>query len=205
MWERRAAAQPSTAERRRQNVTHPNSVKVSVSDTGPGIPAEFHLEVFDDFFRLPGTEARKAWDWASPSRAAWCKAWEARSGSRAIPAQAASFLSSSHTNRLSSPPARGKTDEANRQDPAGRRRTRHAALHQDAARSGRLQSRNRDHRRGSSAARRKRLAARPGAARRAHARHRRPADSRDNCARSSPASRSSCCPASTTRAKSYTR
>jgi signal transduction histidine kinase len=34
----------------------PNSVKVSVSDTGPGIPAEFHQEVFDDFFRLPGTE-----------------------------------------------------------------------------------------------------------------------------------------------------
>ena len=56
MWERRAATLPSTAERRRQNVAHPNSVKVSVSDTGPGIPAEFHLEVFDDFFRLPGTE-----------------------------------------------------------------------------------------------------------------------------------------------------
>ena len=46
-------------ERRRQNVTHPNSVKVSVSDTGPGIPAEFHLEVFDDFFRLPGTESQE--------------------------------------------------------------------------------------------------------------------------------------------------
>jgi len=59
MWERRASAQPSAAERRRQNVTHPNSVKVSVSDTGPGIPAEFHLEVFDDFFRLPGTEAQE--------------------------------------------------------------------------------------------------------------------------------------------------
>lgn len=56
MWERRAAAQPSASERRRQSVTHPNSVRVSVSDTGPGIPAEFHLEVFDDFFRLPGTE-----------------------------------------------------------------------------------------------------------------------------------------------------
>jgi len=56
MWERRAASVPSASERRRQNVTHPNSVKVSVSDTGPGIPAEFHLEVFDDFFRLPGTE-----------------------------------------------------------------------------------------------------------------------------------------------------
>ena len=57
MWERRAAAQPAEAgERRRQNLTQSNAVKVSVSDTGPGIPAEFHLEVFDDFFRLPGSE-----------------------------------------------------------------------------------------------------------------------------------------------------
>ena len=56
MWERRAASLPSVSERRRQNTSHPNSAKVSVADTGPGIPAEFHLEVFDDFFRLPGTE-----------------------------------------------------------------------------------------------------------------------------------------------------
>ena len=56
MWERRAEIRPSSDERRRESVAHPNSVKVSVSDTGPGIPAEFHLEVFDDFFRLPGTE-----------------------------------------------------------------------------------------------------------------------------------------------------
>jgi len=58
MWERRAtivAAVP--AERRRQDLSQPNAVKVSVSDTGPGIPAEFHLEVFDDFFRLPGNES----------------------------------------------------------------------------------------------------------------------------------------------------
>jgi len=59
MWERRAAIQPSASERRRQNVSHPNSVKVSVSDTGPGIPPEFHLEVFDDFFRVPGNEAQE--------------------------------------------------------------------------------------------------------------------------------------------------
>jgi signal transduction histidine kinase len=59
MWERRAASVPSTAERRQKNLAHPNSVKVSVSDTGPGIPAEFHVEVFDDFFRLPGTEAQE--------------------------------------------------------------------------------------------------------------------------------------------------
>lgn len=60
MWERRAAPEEATpAERRRQNLTHPNAVKVSVSDTGPGIPAEFHLEVFDDFFRLPSTESQE--------------------------------------------------------------------------------------------------------------------------------------------------
>lgn len=57
MWERRAPTQPSLpAERRRRSDSQPNSVKVSVSDTGPGIPAEFHQEVFDDFFRLPGNE-----------------------------------------------------------------------------------------------------------------------------------------------------
>jgi signal transduction histidine kinase len=57
VWERRAIAQPASAgERRRQTNSQPNSVKVSVSDTGPGISAEFHQEVFDDFFRLPGNE-----------------------------------------------------------------------------------------------------------------------------------------------------
>ena len=54
MWERRVASQPpAPGERRRQSVSQPNSVRVSVADTGPGIPPEFHQEVFDDFFRLP--------------------------------------------------------------------------------------------------------------------------------------------------------
>src|ERR1700727_632577 len=57
MWEARATAQPAASgERRRQTNSQPNSVKVSVSDTGPGIPAEFHQEVFDDFFRMPSNE-----------------------------------------------------------------------------------------------------------------------------------------------------
>jgi signal transduction histidine kinase len=57
MWERRSAAKPAVErERRRQPLSVPNAVKVSVSDTGPGIPPEYHLEVFDDFFRLPGSE-----------------------------------------------------------------------------------------------------------------------------------------------------
>jgi signal transduction histidine kinase len=57
MWERRSIAKPAiTQERRRRPLIAPNSVKISVSDTGPGIPPEYHLEVFDDFFRLPTNE-----------------------------------------------------------------------------------------------------------------------------------------------------
>jgi signal transduction histidine kinase len=57
-WERRAASKPTAAgERRRQATGAPNAVKVSVSDTGPGISPEYHSEIFDDFFRLPGSEA----------------------------------------------------------------------------------------------------------------------------------------------------
>ena len=57
MWERRNASKPDVSgERRRQNLAHPNSIRISVSDTGPGIPPEYHLEVFDDFFRLPTNE-----------------------------------------------------------------------------------------------------------------------------------------------------
>src|SRR5207247_11267832 len=57
MWERRAANNPAVlSERRSQTNPLPNSVQVSVSDTGLGIPAEYHIEVFDDFFRLPQNE-----------------------------------------------------------------------------------------------------------------------------------------------------
>ncbi|MGH9512625.1 MAG: sensor histidine kinase [Terriglobales bacterium] len=53
MWDRRVERRPEVQnDRRRRNNPQPNSVKVSVSDTGPGIPAEYHIEVFDDFFRL---------------------------------------------------------------------------------------------------------------------------------------------------------
>ena len=57
MWERRAASNPPMMqERRRRPLLQPNSVKISVSDTGPGVPPEYHLEIFDDFFRLPSDE-----------------------------------------------------------------------------------------------------------------------------------------------------
>jgi len=59
MWERRSVNKTAVAgERRRRSLSVPNSVKLSVADTGPGIPAEYHIEVFDDFFRLPQTEAQ---------------------------------------------------------------------------------------------------------------------------------------------------
>ncbi|MBO0912112.1 MAG: HAMP domain-containing histidine kinase [Acidobacteria bacterium] len=57
MWERRSVTKPPVEqERRRRPLTQPNSVKISVSDTGQGIPPEYHLEIFDDFFRLPTNE-----------------------------------------------------------------------------------------------------------------------------------------------------
>ncbi|MGH9641420.1 MAG: sensor histidine kinase [Terriglobales bacterium] len=58
MWERRTTSNVAAeGDRRRQSTTAPNAVKVSVSDTGPGIRPEFQLEIFDDFFRLPGSES----------------------------------------------------------------------------------------------------------------------------------------------------
>jgi two-component system sensor histidine kinase TorS len=57
MWERRNSSnRPQPQERRRRPSAQPNSVKISVSDTGSGVPPEYHLEIFDDFFRLPSNE-----------------------------------------------------------------------------------------------------------------------------------------------------
>ena len=51
-WERRAATQLPSAERRRSDGGGLNSVMVWVSDTGPGIAAEYHQEIFEDFVRV---------------------------------------------------------------------------------------------------------------------------------------------------------
>jgi signal transduction histidine kinase len=51
-WERRVSEASPTTERRRFRLPRPNSVEVSVSDTGPGITAEHHQEIFEDFVRV---------------------------------------------------------------------------------------------------------------------------------------------------------
>jgi signal transduction histidine kinase len=51
-WERRVSEASPTTERRRFRLPRPNSVEVSVSDTGPGIAAEHHQEIFEDFVRV---------------------------------------------------------------------------------------------------------------------------------------------------------
>ncbi len=54
-WDRRIRsdrARPNN--RRQQSNSGPNSVRVIVADTGPGIEPEYHQEIFDDFFRVPG-------------------------------------------------------------------------------------------------------------------------------------------------------
>ncbi|HYT24780.1 MAG TPA: HAMP domain-containing sensor histidine kinase [Candidatus Polarisedimenticolia bacterium] len=51
-WERRVAALAPVEERRRFRLPRPNSVEVSVMDSGPGIAAEYHQEIFEDFVRV---------------------------------------------------------------------------------------------------------------------------------------------------------
>lgn len=55
-WERRnPESRPAIVERRRGSVTAPNAARISVIDNGPGIAAEYHQEIFEDFFRLDDT------------------------------------------------------------------------------------------------------------------------------------------------------
>jgi len=54
-WDRRYRLEHwGPNEKRKQIDAGPNSVRITVSDTGPGIKPEFHSEIFDDFFRVPG-------------------------------------------------------------------------------------------------------------------------------------------------------
>ncbi len=57
LWERRTLETRLRAKERRKNaVAAPNAVRVSVADTGPGIPPEYHQEIFGDFFQVPNGE-----------------------------------------------------------------------------------------------------------------------------------------------------
>jgi signal transduction histidine kinase len=56
-WDRRSAEEIQSLERRRERVQTPNSIKVSVSDSGPGIASEHHQEIFEDFVRVDRTSS----------------------------------------------------------------------------------------------------------------------------------------------------
>jgi signal transduction histidine kinase len=51
-WERRVAQLAPPEERRRFRLPRPNSVEVSVTDSGAGIAPEHHQEIFEDFMRV---------------------------------------------------------------------------------------------------------------------------------------------------------
>ena len=54
-WERRSSAGRYLGEERRVRPSRePNTMRVSVTDTGPGIAPEYRQEIFDDFVKLPG-------------------------------------------------------------------------------------------------------------------------------------------------------
>ena len=52
VWERRSHQESrASGERRRRTATVANAVRVTVSDTGPGIAPEYQQEIFDDFVK----------------------------------------------------------------------------------------------------------------------------------------------------------
>jgi signal transduction histidine kinase len=51
-WERRVTQLTPTEERRRFRLPRPNSVEVSVTDSGSGIAPEHQQEIFEDFMRI---------------------------------------------------------------------------------------------------------------------------------------------------------
>ena len=51
-WERRVTQVAPSEERRRFRLPRPNSVEVSVTDSGAGIAPEHHQEIFEDFMRV---------------------------------------------------------------------------------------------------------------------------------------------------------
>jgi signal transduction histidine kinase len=51
-WERRVSLVAPVEERRRFKLPRPNSVEVSVTDSGTGIAPEHHQEIFEDFMRV---------------------------------------------------------------------------------------------------------------------------------------------------------
>lgn len=55
LWERRQTQLEQVSRERRSRGTPlaPNAVRVSVADTGSGIPPEYHQEIFGDFFQVP--------------------------------------------------------------------------------------------------------------------------------------------------------
>jgi signal transduction histidine kinase len=56
-WERRSAEEVQSLDRRRERAQQPNCIRVSVSDSGPGIASEHHQEIFEDFVRVDRTSS----------------------------------------------------------------------------------------------------------------------------------------------------
>jgi signal transduction histidine kinase len=55
IWDRRMLGGPASPknERRKEPSRKDNAVRVDIRDMGPGIPAEYHSQVFEEFQRLP--------------------------------------------------------------------------------------------------------------------------------------------------------
>jgi two-component system sensor histidine kinase/response regulator len=53
VWDHRLGQGYRVSEERKQIPDEANAAHVIVADTGPGIPPEYHQEIFEDFYKLP--------------------------------------------------------------------------------------------------------------------------------------------------------
>ncbi len=58
LWERRGQQVSVSKDRRRRSAPVPNTVRVTVSDTGPGISPEYYQAIFEDFFKVAPARER---------------------------------------------------------------------------------------------------------------------------------------------------
>jgi two-component system sensor histidine kinase/response regulator len=60
VWDRRIGKGHRLPEDNAQPPVEASAARVTVADTGPGIPPEYHQEIFDDFFKVPDPESEPA-------------------------------------------------------------------------------------------------------------------------------------------------
>ncbi len=132
-WERRVAEVAPVEERRRFRLPRPNSVEVSVTDSGTGIAPEHHQEIFEDFVRVDRNTSGMGLGLAIAKRLVQAhrgKIWvESEQKSR----QHVCVFAADGPELANRGKIKGKNDGSKRKNSCSRRRTEHTKVPSDTA------------------------------------------------------------------------